>query len=126
MGADNALLAFVITIGSRIPLAINKISCINASPCEDVAVYVRKPLADAPTQAEIAECSDSAYIIFAFNFPSATICDKFSGMCVCGVIGYIVSTAGLHNTTTSATTSEPSRMVFTFKNFRKKFYQIYL
>ena len=51
------------------PAAINNISFINANPCEDVAVYVLEPVADAPIAALIAECSDSQDIGIASNSP---------------------------------------------------------
>ena len=48
-----------ITIGRRPPAAQCSSSCIRASPCAEVAVNVRTPVAEAPMHAAIALCSDS-------------------------------------------------------------------
>ena len=50
IGADIDRLATAMTMGSRIPEAMNKISCISASPWELVAVKVRAPAATLPQQ----------------------------------------------------------------------------
>ena len=81
-GADNALFAFPITIGTLSPAAANKISCINAKPCEDVAVNTLTPVPDAPTAALIALCSDSTLMYSAAKSPFATKVARYSEMVV--------------------------------------------
>jgi hypothetical protein len=72
IGADKALFATTITTGNLIPEVANNTSCINARPCELVAVKTLEPAATAPTILDIAENSDSTSKNFDFNFPSAT------------------------------------------------------
>ena len=102
-GADNALFATAMTIGSLMPAAINTISCIRAIPCDAVAVKVLTPVACAPMHADIAECSDSVSIISASIAPLFMKSAILSTIWVCGVIGYIATTAGLQSFTASAT-----------------------
>ena len=59
IGAESARFAFAMTIGSRMPAAMWSSSHMSARPWLDVAVMTRAPAAEAPTQALIAECSDS-------------------------------------------------------------------
>jgi hypothetical protein len=49
---------------------------------------VRAPAAAAPTQAAIAECSDSTVMKVAGSWPEAVISDRSSTIIVWGVIGY--------------------------------------
>lgn len=58
------------TIGSRLGAAANSISYMRASPCEDVAVNVRTPPAEAPMATDMTECSDSAGMNSASISPS--------------------------------------------------------
>ena len=102
IGADNALFATSITTGSRIPETICNTSCIKANPWEAVAVKVLTPVACEPIAAEIAECSDSTWIISASSSPSLINSASLSTMWVCGVIGYIGITLGLLNLTPTA------------------------
>jgi len=117
IGDDNALFATAITIGSLIPAAMNSISCISASPCDDVAVNVRWPVALIPIAADIALCSDSAFIGLLSSSPSLMYSVILSTICVCGVIGYIGITAGLHIFTASATAVDASITVFIYPPF---------
>ncbi len=72
IGALTALFATVMIIGSLIPAALKRTSCINKSPWDVVAEYVLAPTAEAPTRAEIAENSDSTLIYSQFGIsPSA-------------------------------------------------------
>ena len=75
--------------------AMYTISVINAKPLLAVAVITLAPAALAPTQALIAECSDSTKIISVSTSPSATYFANLSIMGVCGVIGYAATTSGL-------------------------------
>jgi hypothetical protein len=77
-----ALFTLVITMGSLAPAAQWSISCIRASPWEDVAVKALAPADDAPMHAAMAECSDSTLMNSAFISPLATISDIFSTVCV--------------------------------------------
>ena len=86
-GADNALLASAMTIGALKPAAAKIISCIKASPWDDVAVNTLTPVPEAPKQALIALCSDSTLIYSAFISPSATNFARYSDIVVCGVMG---------------------------------------
>jgi hypothetical protein len=62
MGALRARFTTVMTMGNLMPEALNKASCISASPWDVVEEYVRAPAALAPISAEIAENSDSTFI----------------------------------------------------------------
>ena len=75
------------TIGRRPPAAQWSISCISASPWDEVAVKVRAPAAEAPMQAAMAECSDSTLMNLALSVPSAHISERSSTTWVWGVIG---------------------------------------
>jgi len=93
IGAERALLTTAKTIGSLRPLAIYKISTINAKPCEEVAVNALAPAAAAPTHALIAECSDSTGTNSVCTSPLATNSEYFSTIIVCGVMGYAATTS---------------------------------
>ncbi len=80
IGAAMALLTTAITTGSLRPLAIGSISCMRASPCEDVAVNVRTPEALADTHALMAECSLSTSMYSQSSSPLLTNSDKCSTM----------------------------------------------
>ncbi len=100
MGALTARFTTVITIGSRIPEALNSTSCISSSPWEDVDEYVLAPVALAPTSAESAENSLSTLIYSQLGIsPSAMNWDRSSTIWVCGVIGYADITLGLQTFT---------------------------
>ena len=58
--APRLRLATAMTTGRRFGAAAKSISYIRARPCEEVAVKVRTPPADAPTATDITECSLSA------------------------------------------------------------------
>ena len=62
-----ARLTLTNTMGTRMPDAKWRSSCINASPWEAVAVKVLTPVSEAEIQAAMAECSDSTLIIRAFK-----------------------------------------------------------
>ena len=71
MGDDKALFTTCNTIGNLKPAATPKISHINAKPADEVAVNTLAPAAAAPTQADIALCSDSTLINSESTRPSA-------------------------------------------------------
>ncbi len=87
MGALSARLATVMTMGRRMAEAMKTISCMSASPCEEVAVKVRAPVAAVPQQTDMAECSLSTGTKAASSFPSATSSLRCSTMWVWGVMG---------------------------------------
>src|SRR5574341_430944 len=107
MGAESARFTTVMTMGNLMPDALNRASCISASPCDVVEEYVRAPAALEPISAEMAENSDSTFIYSQFISPSATNWDRSSTICVCGVMGYADITLGLHTLTAWATAYEP-------------------
>jgi|SRR5271157_6498358 hypothetical protein len=107
IGAESARLATAITIGHLNPDAKYRTSCIRARPWLEVAVKARPPARLAPTQADIAECSDSTFTNFAFVSPSATRSLKRSTIIVCGVIGYAEIKSMFDCIAAFATASEP-------------------
>src|SRR3989304_6569939 len=117
MGAESALFTTVIIMGNLIPEALNRASCISASPWEVVAEYVRAPAALAPINAEMAENSDSTFIYSQFISPSAANCARSSTICVWGVIGYADITFGLLTFTAWATANDPSTTTILFLIF---------
>ncbi len=75
------------TIGARKAAAIGNISCISAMPFAEEAVITRPPEIEAPTQAEMAECSLSTATYSESTLPLATKSAKRIGISVDGVIG---------------------------------------
>ena len=71
-------LAFIITIGNLPPAAYVRHSAMYKSPCDDVAVNVLAPTAEAPMAHESAECSDSTCMNSDLMSPSATISESLS------------------------------------------------
>ena len=69
---------YEVITGTLIPAAENKTSCINAKPCDEVAVKVLAPAALAPIHALIAECSLSTLMYSASNSPFETKSASFS------------------------------------------------
>src|SRR5512133_1676201 len=80
---------------------------MSARPWLDVAVMTRAPAADAPTQALIAECSDSTVTYSVWTRPSATNLANSSTIVVCGVMGYAAIMSGAHWRIASATRRLP-------------------
>jgi hypothetical protein len=64
-GTERVRLATAITTGKRMPEVKYMTSLMSCTPCEQLAVKARAPTADAPAQAERAECSDSTLTIRA-------------------------------------------------------------
>ena len=86
-GAPSERLTRPKTIGARNDAAIGKISCISATPFADEAVMTRAPEMEAPTQADIAECSLSTATYSESTLPFATKSAKRIGISVDGVMG---------------------------------------
>ena len=103
MGAESALVGTAMTTGSRSPATLCSTSCMRAKPCDDVAVKVLAPVAEAPRTADKAECSDSTFMSSASSLPSTTNSESFSTIVVCGVIGYAAITSTSHCLTAQAT-----------------------
>lgn len=68
------------TIGNRIPEAFHSTSAIRISPWLAVALTARPPAAAAPTQIDMAACSDSAQIYSVSTSPLATYLEYASPM----------------------------------------------
>src|SRR5450759_2954605 len=67
----------------------------------------RSPAAEAPTQALIAECSDSTVTYSVCTRPFATNLANSSTIVVCGVMGYAAIMSGAHWRMASATSTLP-------------------
>ena len=111
-GAPSERLTRPKTIGARNDAAIGKISCISATPFADEAVMTRAPEMEAPTQADIAECSLSTATYSESTLPFATKSAKRIGISVDGVMGYAATTSGLIWRIASAKARLPEVMTF--------------
>jgi len=86
-GALKALEATPSTIGSLRPEAMYNTSAMYTKPWLAVTVKLLAPVAEAPTRAEAAECSDSTCMYSASISPLATNSASFSAAGVEGVMG---------------------------------------
>ena len=84
-------------------------SYIYASPADEEAVMARAPAAEAPMQVDMAECSDSTAMNSVPTSPSATYCEKCSGISVEGVMGKAPTTSGLICFMARATAALPDK-----------------
>jgi len=93
--APSERFTLAMTMGNRHCGTAYSISCISASPWEDVAVNARTPPALAPMAMLMAECSLSAGMKSASSSPSLMNSANRSTMSVCGVIGNAGTTSVL-------------------------------